>query len=139
MRSFAERAEFAASTGGISLLVGANRGLTLSFQGTAGGGLWILSGSPKADPMEVVSFQGTLVAEASCAPVLGAYVYVGALTGLVGGNAVHWLAENTIGSAGQLWVRVPRGFRTEYGLAIYVPPLLTSGDYVILAEGVTNG
>lgn len=139
MRSFSQRKEYAASTGGISLLVGANAGLTLSFEGTAGGGLWNLDRSPVPDPMDVDSFAATLMAEAACYPILGAQLYIGRLTGQQSGDAVAWLAQGILGSGGDLWIRARYPFRTEYGLAVYVPAALTSGNYVILAEGGRSG
>lgn len=139
MRSFSQRKEFAASTGGIALLVGANAALSLTFTGTAGGGLWNLDRSPAPDPMDVDAFAATIVAEAACYPILGAQVYVGRLTGQQSGDAVQWLKMGVIGTLGDLWIRVPYPFRTEYGLAVYVPAALTSGNYVILAEGGRSG
>jgi hypothetical protein len=139
MRSFSQRKEYAASTGGISLLVGANAALTLSFAGTSGGGLWSLSGSPSPDPMDVDSFAATLMGEASCVPILGVQMFLGRLTGQQAGDAVQWLKTGILGSGGELWLRAPYPFRTEYGLAVYVPQALTSGNYVILAEGGRSG
>lgn len=139
MRSFSQRKEFAASTGNIAVVVGANAALTLGFLGTSGGGLWTLSGSPAPDPMDVDAFAATIVGEGSCNPVLGASLYIGRLTGQQSGDAVQWLKMGVVGTLGELWIRAPYPFRTEYGLAVYVPALLPSADYVILAEGGRSG
>lgn len=138
MRSFAQRAEFATVTGPIGLIVGANKNLALQFVGAAGGGSWRLSGSPQPDHMDVDWFQATLVGEATCAPVLGAHVFIGRLTGLQSGDAVQWLRTYPIGTNGELWVRAPGPFVTEYGLAVYVDEIVTSANYVILAQGGVN-
>lgn len=133
IRSITEARQFAACTGGQAVIAGANRGATLGFFGTAGGGYFYLDRSPRADPMHLDSLAATVFEEANSAARLGVQVWLGRLSGQQV-EAVDWLAVGILNSADP-WVRLNRRVFAPFGVCMYVHGALTSGTYVFKLQG----
>lgn len=111
-------------------VLGNNQARTFTFT-AAGGGSYRLSGTPMPDPMRVQSFSAT-VRDSASRPYRGIRLVLGMLTGKTDDPLV-FLHSGVTGDKGNMWVRVPFQFRSEWGLVVQMPFYLPSATYHIKA------
>ena len=118
----------ASSTGNEGVILGRNSGLTLGFSSVAGG-LWTVDKTPLPDPMRV-QLWSTCLTDLNARFFRGVTIRIGMLTGQLSA-AVLWLNSKSLPTDGDLFIRNPFPFRTDYGLVIWVPASYTSANYFL--------